>query len=239
LAALAVLVICVGVLGWWQWNNLKSVHSALTQDQDALSQELQRVTDDQQTALERYGITATAPSQQQNDDLLSGQTSADEVKRALGLSSPEETETVKTDDQAEQNTAPQEESAAAPVQETASGPTAEELLNQCSQELYAYEIDLMAQLGQMKQAAVDQWNRLPEEEQTRQRLWEIGWDGLQRCYELETDTDSAVKAILADYREQIEAVGGDAAALDEMWDYYSQEKTAIKAYYVHLYLAKA
>ena len=93
----------------------------------------------------------------------------------------------------------------------------------------------MAELGSMKQKALDEWNSLDAEEQTTQRLQQIGLDGLMKCYDLEVATDQEVKAILATYRTKLEAIGADTAVLDSLWKYYSDEKASQKAYYIQKY----
>lgn len=222
LTVLAVLVVAIGALAVWQRNNLKAVHAALTTDRETLAQNMQEKTDQHQKVLEDSGVTVTPPSVQQNEDLIDGKVSADEVKDALGIaapSAPDEKPTPSSDD--------------LPAVPTLS---AEELLNSCVAELYACQIDLMAQLGEMKQAAIDQWTALPEEERTDLKKQEIGMEGLRQCYDLEAGTDAAVKDILAGYQAQFEQIGADTSQLDELWVYYCEEKEAQKAFYLNKYL---
>lgn len=111
-----------------------------------------------------------------------------------------------------------------------------DLVNQCVAELYACKIDLMAQLGSMKQAAIEQWRALPEEERTAAKKKEIGMAGLNACYDLEVQTDAQVKGILGEYRKKLEEVKADTSILDTLWKQYCEEKASEKAYYLDKYL---
>lgn len=222
LTVVVVLAAAVAALAIWQRDNLKAVHTALTTDREILAQDMQEKADKHQKVLEDSGVTVIPPSVQQNEDLIDGKVSADEVKDALGIAvSP---------------TPNQEPVPSGVLPSAAPVLSAEELLNSCVAELYACQIDLMAQLGEMKQAAIDQWTALAEEERTDLKKQEIGMAGLRQCYDLEAGTDAAVKDILAQYRAQLEQIGADTGQLDELWVYYCEEKEAQKAFYLNKYL---
>lgn len=220
LTILAVLVVVLGALALWQWKNLKALHAALTLDRETLAMNMQDKADEHQKALENSGITVSRPSSQQTEDLLDGKVTADEVKEALGIAVPSTSK------------GKPEQSGA----DSAGAAAAEELLNQCVAELYSYQIDLMAKLGEMKQAAVDEWVALPKEERTDLAKQEIGMEGLRQCYSMEAETDSDVEAILARYRKQLEQIGADTSTLNELWSYYCEEKETQKAFYLNKYL---
>lgn len=110
------------------------------------------------------------------------------------------------------------------------------LVNQCVAELYACEVDLMGVLGEMKKAAKAEWKALPKKERTREKKMEIGFAGLDKCYELEVQVDEQVTEILDRYRGPLEALNADMMVLDELWRYYCDKKASQKAYYLEKYL---
>lgn len=232
LGVLVVLVVAVGALAVWQRSNLTALYSALTKDRETLSQELQSKVDEHQEALAGSGVTVTAPSAQLNEDLLDGKVSAEEVKEALGLL----TQTSGAADSVPAGGQSGGSGTGQASQTSGSSAAAEALLNQCVAELYSLQVDLMAQLGTMKQAAVNQWVALPAEERTSAKKQEIGMAGLQECYDLEAETDGEVQGILAKYRSKLEKLGADASTLDDLWVYYCEEKEAQKAFYLNKYL---
>lgn len=112
----------------------------------------------------------------------------------------------------------------------------ETLVNQCVAELYACEVDLMAVLGEMKQAAKAEWYGLKPKERTREKKMEIGFAGLDKCYELEVQVDEQVTEILERYRGPLEELKADMTVLEELWRYYCDKKASQKAYYLEKYL---
>ena len=113
---------------------------------------------------------------------------------------------------------------------------AQALVEQCVTELYALEVDLMSQLGSLKQAALDEWRSLPAEERTTARKTAIGMNGLNQCYALESVADAQVQEVLDRYRAQLEDLDADTSCIDQLWQYYQEEKASMKAYYLDQYL---
>ena len=248
-------------LGIWQKDNLKAVYTFLTTDSEQLSQTLQDKQQAQQESLQKdYNITVLAPDISVSNDLLDGKVSPEEVKENLGISqskptpdpgAPLEGEPAPPQAVTEGGTQPAEP--AKPEPEPAPTPPEEpkppelteeqqrkqrldELVNQCVAELYACEVDLMAQLGEMKQAAIDEWVALKPEERTTAKKQEIGFAGLEECYKLEVVIDDKVEAILDRYRPEVLELAGDDSVLTDLWRYYCDKKADQKAYYLDKYL---
>lgn len=219
LGVLAALVLLIGGVCVWQWNNIQAIYTFLTMDSAQIAQNLeQKRAEHHQTIQEKVELTITPPSTGQSDAILAGQITPDEVKEALGI-----TEQLKKT----------EESAPG----TASKPyTEQELVNSCVAELYACKIDIMEVLAKLKQAAVNEWNSLPDEKRTKAALQEIGLAGLEKCYALEVEVDAQVEEILTRYRARLKAIEGDTAILKDLWNYYEEEKAAEKAYYMDKYM---
>jgi len=246
LGVLLFLVVGVAGVAVWQKENLKALYTYLTNDSQSISQNLEDKRQQQQEALNKdYNVTVQAPSTEQSDDLLEGKVDPEEVKESLGLKQETEKKPAheETPDKSGQAEAPdraqQPEQPVQPPQvpeEKDPQQEIEALVNQCVAELYACEVDLMAQLGVMKQAALDEWRALPEEQRTKEKKLEIGFAGLEKCYDLEVVIDDKVEGILEKYRVQIKELGGDTAVLDDLWKYYCEKKAAEKAYYMDKYL---
>ena len=109
-------------------------------------------------------------------------------------------------------------------------------LDACVYELYCYEIELMGQLGVLRQQAIDEWNALPEEQRTNTEKYRIGMEGLQKCRSLETEADKRVHEILDSWEEQLTEYGCDSSTCDSLWETYVSEKESLEAYYISLYL---
>ena len=243
---LATVVIVAG-LAVWQKENVKALYMFLSNDSETIAEGLEDKRQEQQAALaEKYNVTVVPPSTEQNNDLLDGKVSPDEVKESLGIVQEQEKEPSqeKPDVSAEGEKHPATEPPVQPEQpektDAEKAPEEKEKLvestvNQCVAELYSCEVDLMAMLGEMKQAAVAEWVALPEEERTPQKKMEIGFAGLEKCYDLEVEIDRQVTGILAEYRAQLEELEADTAVVDELWKYYCDKKASEKAYYLNKY----
>lgn len=244
LGVLLGLVAAAVGLGVWQRENIKALYTFLTNDSESISQTLQDKQQAQQETLQKdYNITVLAPSIDMSNDLLDGKVSPEEVKQNLGIIQPEP-EPAQPSAPA-QSTAPEPAPAPAVPEEPKPPELTEEekqkqrldeLVNQCVAELYACEVDLMAQLGQMKQAAVDEWVALKPEERTTAKKQEIGFAGLNECYQLEVVIDKQVLAILDRYRPEVVELAGNDSVLTDLWRYYCDKKADQKAYYLDKYL---
>ena len=246
--ALTLSAAAVG-LGVWQQENIRALYTFLTTDTETLSGTLQDKQQAQQETLEQeFHITVAPPSLDISNDLLDGKLSAEDAKDALGITQvippPEAPPEPQPKPQpavpapAPQPEAPAPEPPPAPPEQSEADRLAliEEQVNLCVAELYACEVDLMAQLGQMKQAAIDEWVSLSPEERTPARKRQIGLAGLDACYKLEVVVDDQVDAILSRYEAPILELGGDTAVLDDLWRYYCDKKADQKAYYMDKYL---
>lgn len=212
LALLAVLAAAGAAVCIQNRNNIKAAYAFVTTDSQTIRENIEQKREEHRQAVEEVvpSISVFPPTTKQSDELLNGSTTPDQVKEELGITTQLET--------------------------VGSEETAEDLIANCVAELYACKVDLMDRLRAMKQEAVDQWLALPEEEQTETMLKEIGLAGLLACYSLEDETDMQVQEILQRYRAALTEIGGDTAILDELWDYYEDEKAAEKAYYMDKYL---
>ena len=74
------------------------------------------------------------------------------------------------------------------------------------------------------------------EERTPEKKTDFVVRGLYKCYELEAEADSNVKALLASYRPRLKELGADTAVLDQLWLYYCDDKQVEKAYYLKEYM---
>ena len=223
LAVLAALILLLGGLCLWQWNNIQALYAFLTKDSAQIAQDLEQKREEHHQAIAGIvgDLTVSAPTTEQSDAILSGAVSPEQVKEELGITAQLEKTEPARDPQAG------EEGAAEAVRE---------LLRRCVAELYAYKVDILGTLAQLKQEALAEWFTLPVEEQTDTRLKEIGLAGLRECYALEAVTDDQVREILGRCKARLEELDADTAVLDELWGYYTDEKTAEKAYYLDKYL---
>ncbi len=246
LAAILALLILVC---YQQQNNLKALWIYLTTDSETVSRQMEENRAELQQKLEQENsVTIKAPSREDNEALLNGQVSAEEVKEAIGIPQttkvtepPKQTDAKQTSAVQTASSAVTDKSDTATQTSTSEPPkppekTADEIVNECVAELYACQVDLMAKLGGMKQTYLNRWNKLPASQRTNSKKIELGMEGLNQCYSLEVTVDGQVQGILDKYEPQLKEIGADTSVLDSLWDYYCQVKASEKAYYLDKYL---
>ena len=217
LILLALLILSLAGLYVWQRENINALYKTFTTDSETIAKDLEEKRSSHHEALQedaQVEITVKPVTTQQSNDLIDGKVAAEEVKAQMGV-----------------DTVPQAETGTA-----AATATKEDLVNQCVAALYAYKVDVMAHLGEMKQAAINEWNGLSGAERTTARKMEISMAGLRKCYDYEVEVDAKVKEILAAYRERMTAIGESTGPIDNLWSYYCDEKEAEKTYYFDKYL---
>lgn len=215
LIVLLLIVLALGALACWQRNNLKALYMAKTMDADTILASAAAQTEKRQKELERYGVTLPAPTREEIDALLDGR-----ILPEILLT--DEARTNETDASADDPSAEQM--------------TEKDILERCIQKLYECEAVLMVRLGAMKQAALDEWHALEEQERTKERKRKIILRGLDDCYELEVEIDAQVLGILDEHRAELKAIRADTAPIDILWKHYCDRKASEKAYYINQYL---
>jgi predicted lipid-binding transport protein (Tim44 family) len=185
---------------------------------------------------------------QQRDDLIRGRLSAQELMEQLGLVPAE----AATEDPAASEASAAEDPASASAQNPASSAQApassaepvapadpadraQALIEDCVRRLYVLEVDLLSQLGSFRQDAINEWNALDKSERTSSRKISIALDGLDRCEELERQSDADVRALLDACRSELEALGASTEIIDELWNSYAEEKETTKTYFLSQY----
>ena len=226
-----------------QWENVKTIYAARTNSTETIVKRAEESKEQQRTVLEETGVQVAPPSLDQLDRLIDGKTTTDELKTELGLETPpeeappeeappeetppEEAPPEKTPDAAQQSE---------PLSEEQRQERAKTKVDACVKELYSYEVELMSSLGALKQAAIDEYRALPEEQQTQESKVRIGYRYLNMCYDMEVEADRQVKDILNRLRSDLKELGMDTGVADTLWKHYCDEKTTTKEYYLSKYL---
>ena len=241
LGIVIALAIGIGGICIWQWNNIQTLFMALSQDPQEIANNVEDKRQEHQDAIEeRVPVTIKPPTTEQSDQLLDQQATPDEIKDALGitdlLNKDKQHQQQQQEQPPSQDGASQPPDLSEPPPSKPPDPTEADLVNLCLAEMYACKIDLMGVLAQMKREAVAEWNSLPDSEHTQTRKMEIGLSGLAKCYELEGKVNDQVREILTRYRGRLSAVNGDLSIIDDLWQYYEEEKAAEKAYYLDKYM---
>ena len=227
---LLVLAIITSV-GIWQRKNIKAVYTAFVSNPETIASNMEKQVQEHKEVLKEYDVNISVPTIEQTDKLLDGTLTAEEVKSSLGLTKIDVDNFQDINSEKTQNNTNESITSYNSDEDTINS-----IVNNCVSELYAYRVDLMAQLGQLKQEALNEWNSLPKEYRTEGKMRDIGMAGLNKCYALESVADAKVKSILNKYKVSLSNIGADTSIIDTLWDQYSSEKESQKAYYINKYM---
>ena len=248
LFALAAVALVVAVVV--HWGSIRLLYRAATTDAEEIQRRTDTVIEERREFLREQNLTVQLPDREQVRELLDGTVSAETVKRSLGLDEPETAQP----EQPGAAAGPEQPSrqpletpqptvtpvpSAVPdsnVGQTSREEAAQEAVSQCVRQLNAYEVDLLGQLGAMKQAAIEEYKALPKEQRTQEKKVSIGIRTLSKCYDLEVVADKNVRATLEECRKRLAEVGGDTGVVDALWHQYCQEKESLKSEYLNKYL---
>ncbi len=245
---LATILSLLILIAYQQRNNLKALWIYLTMDSTTVSQQIDESREQLQEKLEKENsVTIKAPSREDNEALLNGKVSPEEVKQAIGIpkipQNADDSESKQTTPKTTTTTTTSKNNGttgttSSTTSEIPKPPekTADDIVNECVAELYACQVDLMGQLGKMKQTYSAKWSQLPPSQRTNKKKIELGMEGLNQCYGLEIDIDNKVQGILDKYEPKLKEIGADTDVLDTLWDYYCEVKASEKAYYLDKYL---
>jgi len=231
LGILLAIIIAVGAVIVWQWDNIRAIYIMLTTDEEAITQTLEEKRVEQETWLsEEYSVALLAPTAEQSSALLEGTVSPEEVKESLGITSEIEEKIAETPE-TEKKVLNKKKN---PQKTGITKAEIENYVNLCVAELYTCEVELMSRLGEMKKGIETEWAMTSPKNGTTKRETIMRW--LNKVYDLEVEIDGKVKAIIAKYNKILKSRGADTSGVDKLWDYYLSKKADQKAYYMNQYL---
>ncbi len=203
---LALVILAAAAVGIWQWDNIKPYLMGKLLSEETLAQRMDELLNQQKKKLEDRGVTVDGLTQDQVNRLLRGKADEKTVRDELQLDRYSSADTSKAD----------------------------ELLNACVAQLYGYEAQMYAQLGEVWADSRAAWKGTPKAQRTKALKNQIKSDAISRCYSMEVEADSLVTATLDEYRAKIAAAGGDTDEVDALWNLYCAKKASVKAYYYNL-----
>ena len=83
LTILVILVIAMGAVAVWQWNNLMALHDGLAMDPIAIQEELEEQQEQFDAVMDEYQVPHKEFTQEEIDQLVSGALSASEMADSM------------------------------------------------------------------------------------------------------------------------------------------------------------
>ena len=202
---LAVLVIVIGGLTAWQWNNLKALHSGITLDPASIQEELDAQQKEFDAAMDEYDVPKIEFTQEEINQLVNGEVSADQIADSM----------IQKDEPSEEEPIPPEETIDQAIQK-------EIATMYVLRETYVGKLDVIIQAAINEYAASD-GSKSKED---------IVYGKFQELTALEKECDQQVAAVTSRMRDLLKQAGKDTSLADQVEDTYQTEKSMKKAYYI-------
>lgn len=229
LIVLLVVVIAVGGVCLWQRNNLRALQMSRSMSAEQLTETMQTQQEKTEQAARAAGVTVRIPTKEETDALRDSTLSRDELIARMAADASAEETAPAPEASSDAASAPSE-----PAAQPQTDPTRDQL-NACVAEVYVMQAEYTAWLEDANQAAIDEYNALPEESQTPQSKFSIGMKYMNEALGKEKECDAKMAELEEKIRSLLQQLGEDTALADEIHSTYLEEKAAKKAYYLSLH----
>ena len=210
---LAVVGVCI-----WQWENVNAFLLYTKYSEEELASVLQEKRDQATQVLEKYeGITAVNLTVEQEDALIDGKISAEEIIAELNATKNESESNEKKSPTNSENSIASKES---------------EVINRYLYKIYEIKAEFLGKLSVIKDDAVKAYIALPKDKRTRDAKLGIVADRILECYELENSCDIEIEKVLTSLKTELVGIGADTSIVSEIREAYKNEKSTKKAYYL-------
>ena len=206
LSILGIAAILMIALAVWQWNNLKALYDGLAMDPAVIQEELDANQEAFEEAMDAYHVLKKEFTQEEIDQLVSGEVSAEDV--ADSLIQKEEPSS------GEGQTPPEE--------------TVEDLIQKEIAKMYVLRETYVGKLDTIVQSAIDEYAASGGSQSKE----DIVYGKMGELTALEKECDQQVAAVTARLRELLKEAGQDNSLAELVEDTYQSEKSMKKASYI-------
>lgn len=207
-----ILALVIGGVCFWQRNNLRALYLSTQMSQEELSSRMEEQKARTEAASREAGVDIRGLTEEEQSALRDELISRDELIRDIAESNKTQTE--------------------ASTEEEAS---LRDQLTELFAELYVMQAEYTVWLENANQAAIDDFNALPEKERSEGKKFSIGMEYLQKAKEKEAECDAKMDEMERKIRDILTQLGESTAVVDEIHATYLEEKATKKAYYLGLH----
>ena len=216
---LLALVLLLGALGYWQRNNIEALLLSRKMTQEELAD---KIVEHQEKTVEisrQAGVDVRALTDEEREAMHNSEVSREElIDRIAGTQGSSPTESTSPETPAQDPNA-----------------ALREQLSRLIAEIYVMEAEYTGWLEKANQAAIDDFNALPEAERTTSNKFNIGMKYLSLAKDKEAECDAKMAELEGNIRSLLQQLGEPTAMVDEIHSTYLAEKAAKKAYYLGLH----
>lgn len=240
---LLAVVVGIGSVAVWQWNNISAALSFFRYSQeeleDKLAQNDQVIKDAVATIPE---VTIRDVTQEEKDALRDGTLTQEQLVENLlqGSQKPEQGPGSSAGKEEEKDTTvhkPDDSGSATQKpgkkpEEKPAKPTYEEQVSAIIAEVYVLREKFLIKLDQLKEEALAAYRAIPKEERSTAVIAKLVSSYLDRGLAMEKECDAQIEAIIIRLDTVIRENNGDPSLAQTVYDTYVEEKSLKKAWYM-------
>lgn len=252
LIILALLIVFLAVLGVWQRNNIKAFINSLRYSENEISeklennnQKLKKIVDETEYINIRGALTeeeekALASGEITSEDamrLVKGDVTLEELRSSESASAPAEAQntvppenSVSGAPEKAPDALPQQSDGDAQPKPKTDAEIMQEEVSQIVAEMYVLKSDFVNQLEALSNQAISDYE---EGGENKSQVNAIVESYLPAAGSLETACDQKMNALLARLEESLKKGGGDLGLVNEVRQFYYNEKSLKKSYYLN------
>jgi len=251
------LLLCIGGLTAWQWENIGAALNAVRFSQEELEEKLaendqtikdainkvpeisiREVTEEERAALRDGTLTQEELTQ----SLIQKPESKPEPKpeqpskpKTEPQNKPEQKPQPQTPDQSTQQTPPDPAVSVTPEPEPEPEPQPseyEQQINALIAEVFVLREEFLIKLDNMQAAAIADYRAIPADQRDTKTLMNLASGYISKGLDLEKQCDARIEAIVVELEEILQKNNGDLSIAQTVYDTYVQEKGLKKAWYM-------
>lgn len=222
LTILLILLIIGGAFAFWQRENISALINGARYTSEEIATQLDEKRQETKTKVEKYISTPIQDlSAEDEEKLFKGKITFEEVseKYNLPLDVMKEEEEVSNED-----TSPAIDSKAI-----------DKVIGDSVSKMYALKAKYVSKLGELERKVVEEYSKLPKEEQNQNAKKKIISKNINYVADLEKKCDDEVEQLLKTLEIKLKELKGDKEIVKTLKEAYYNEKELKKSYYLSLY----
>lgn len=237
---LLAVVIGVGALTVWQWNNINAALSFVRFSQEELEEKLEANDQAIKDAVEANpSVTIREVTEEERAALRDGTLTQEELVQSLmqkpepGPEQPSKPQTTPQQTKPEQK--PADESRNTPQSQPNPEPEKseyEQKVNALIAEVFVLREEFLIKLDNLKAAAIADYRAIPVEERNAKALMSLASGYIAKGLDMEKQCDARIEAIVVELEQVLQENNGDLSIAQTVYDTYVEEKSLKKAWYM-------
>lgn len=225
-AVLCGVLLCIGGLTVWQWNNIGALLSAVRFSQEELEEKLEQNNQNIKDAVESIpNVSIRDVTQEEKEALKEGTLTQEELTQSLIRNEPKPDN--KQPQKAEDAQAPQPEQ-----QPPAEQSDYEKKLNELIAAIYVLREEFLIRLDETQAAAIADYKAIPPEQHNTKNVAALVSRYMSKGLAMEKECDAQIEQIVTEMEELLRENGGDLNIAQTVFDTYLEEKSLKKAWYM-------